>query len=383
MSHDYLWQVLKRFNFPDALITTISSLYNGAQTEVMINGFLSNPYTVTRGVRQGDPLSCLLFDLAIEPLAAAMRNSALKGFPIPKKPDLEVLIATLFADDTTVYLTENDDFSQLQQILDSWCYASRAKFNIQKTEILPIGTKEYRDNVIKTHTLNPNSPLPKEIAITCDGNAIRVLGGWIGNQIKSQAHWLKVIDNIDERLNRWESSKPTMEGRRLIIFMVIGGTTQYLAKVQGMPKNIEQRLQKRITKFLWNDKYPTVNIHKMHAPIDEGGRGILDLVSRNEAIAIMWLKSYLNFGPNRATWTYFADEIISQNISNSSIIPEEKVWLNIFLQSWITLKSKLPHHLQTIINAADKNDLQLEGIAFSRSIICSMPIWYHKNADAN
>ncbi|CAK5269503.1 unnamed protein product [Mycena citricolor] len=60
------------------------------------------PFKVTQGVRQGNPLSCLLFNLAIEPLAESLRQSNLKGIKIKSK--VERLIATLFADDTIVYL---------------------------------------------------------------------------------------------------------------------------------------------------------------------------------------------------------------------------------------------------------------------------------------
>jgi len=67
----------------------------------MINGELSEKFKVTRGVRQGDPLSCLLFDLAIEPLAEALRSSPLKGFNPPGQDTR--LVVTMFADDTTVY----------------------------------------------------------------------------------------------------------------------------------------------------------------------------------------------------------------------------------------------------------------------------------------
>ncbi|KAJ4480838.1 hypothetical protein J3R30DRAFT_3287868 [Lentinula aciculospora] len=47
-----------------------------------------------------------------------------------------------------------------------------------------------------------------------------------------------------------DKSKPTIEGRCLIISMMVGGMTQYLTKVQGMPKDIEDKLAKRIQRFL-------------------------------------------------------------------------------------------------------------------------------------
>ncbi|KAJ6554397.1 hypothetical protein B0H19DRAFT_852533, partial [Mycena capillaripes] len=85
-------------------------------------------------------LSCLLFSLAIEPLACMLRNSNLKGYKVPNLR--EKLVTTLFADDTTVYLFEQDSYEELEAIL--WCRASSAKFNSGKTEVIPIGSPEYR-----------------------------------------------------------------------------------------------------------------------------------------------------------------------------------------------------------------------------------------------
>ncbi|EEB98202.1 hypothetical protein MPER_02334 [Moniliophthora perniciosa FA553] len=87
-------------------------------------------------------MSCLLFDIAIEPLAAALRNSCLEGFEIPGID--EKLVANLFADDTTVFLSENDNFEDLKQILDGWCIAAKAVFNIAKTQVIPIGELQYK-----------------------------------------------------------------------------------------------------------------------------------------------------------------------------------------------------------------------------------------------
>jgi hypothetical protein len=145
ITHNYLWEVLEKFNFPKHFIECVKTLYSDAETSVIINGIQSSPFKVTRGVRQGDPLSCLLFDLAIEPLAEMLRQSELKGFQVP---GMEYrVVVTMFADDTTVYLTERDDYAKLKSILDTWCIAAGAKFNVSKTEIMPIGTIEYRKSL--------------------------------------------------------------------------------------------------------------------------------------------------------------------------------------------------------------------------------------------
>jgi hypothetical protein len=72
IQHTYLFETLEAFHLPPLFVNTVKNLYKSAYTQVAINGFLSSPFQVTRGVHQGDPLSCLLFDLAIEPLACAI-----------------------------------------------------------------------------------------------------------------------------------------------------------------------------------------------------------------------------------------------------------------------------------------------------------------------
>lgn len=123
----------------------------------MINGILSMLWKVVRGVRQGDPLSCLLFDLAIEPLVASLRESDLKGYKIPGCA--EKLIANLFVDNTSTFLFKDDNLEYLNQILDTWCIASRANFNVDKTEIIPIGMPEYRGLVLSERATRQSGPV--------------------------------------------------------------------------------------------------------------------------------------------------------------------------------------------------------------------------------
>ena len=155
IDHPYLTDTLRAFQLPSLFIDTVRTLYEHAHTRVAINGVMSDPYLVTRGVCQGDPLSCLLFNLAIEPLAASLRNSPdLEGFPIPGAASN--IIVNLYADDTTVYLSDSDRYDTLELILTSWCSASGAKFNIKKTEIIPIGTSQHRERVLTTRKLHPD-----------------------------------------------------------------------------------------------------------------------------------------------------------------------------------------------------------------------------------
>lgn len=252
--HDYLWKVLEAFHIPAPFIKTVKALYNNAHTRIAINGVFSHPFQVFRGVRQGDPLSCPLFDLAIEPLACLIRNNPdIHGLDIPCL--VKKLIIKLFADDTELYLSKHDRLDIVHKILDLWCKASGAKFNIEKTEIIPIGTVHYRQSVIETRKINQQdlSPLPDRIRIAKDGEAVRLLGAWIGNKASNQAPWEPIIDKIKINLKKWAKIRPTLEGKSQIIQAIVGGHTQFLSQAQGMPTQIEDAITKVISDFIWDD----------------------------------------------------------------------------------------------------------------------------------
>ena len=68
------------FNFPEYLIKWVSVIYNNINSHIINNGHMSEGFTVSRGVRQGCPLSPCIFVIAVELLAIAVRhNVKIKG----------------------------------------------------------------------------------------------------------------------------------------------------------------------------------------------------------------------------------------------------------------------------------------------------------------
>ena len=379
--HDYLWATLDAFNLPPKFSNTIRTLYENASTCVVINGFFSDPFKITRGIRQGDPLSCALFDLAIEPLACMIRRDPnLKGIAIPGLN--EPLKAKFFADDTSLYLTKSDSFDYIQMLLSDWCKISGAKFNIEKTEIIPIGSKKHREQVVSSRKVNPQDTLILHdlIKIASDGDAIRFLGGWIGNHTDVAVPWEPIIDKANKLLERWGKSRPTMRGRRIIIQMVIGGLTQFLTMAQGMPENVEAALIKISRKFIWNDdSSPRLALDILQGPIEAGGINLLDIKARNEAIEIMWLKAYLNFSPTRPAWAIVTDHLIDAAAPPST---NPKARANSFLQNWNPVTkgqraAKMGKEAHRMIKTARKYNTNLEALRLTPHLRAQLPTWYH------
>ncbi|KIK33609.1 hypothetical protein CY34DRAFT_27015 [Suillus luteus UH-Slu-Lm8-n1] len=201
-----------------------------------------------------------------------LRKSDIAGF---KAKDMAYrIVVTMFADNTTVYLSEKDNFETLSDILSCWCKASGARFNTSKTEIIPIGTREYRNSVVSSRRIHPSQePLPTNINIADEGKATRILGAWIGNGIEEHAIWSPILEKIEKALQRWEKWHPTIEGRKIVIERTIGSMTQYLTTAQGMPKEAEDILSARSRKFVWdNEGKSTISMDMLCAPIAKGGK---------------------------------------------------------------------------------------------------------------
>jgi hypothetical protein len=189
-------------------------------------------------VQQGDLLSCFLFTLVIDPLTCMIRNNPnIKVFQI--LGCTEKLAINLFTDDTVLYLSEEDSLDKILRILEQWCQVLGVKFNKEKTKIIPIGTREYRENVITLRKINANdTPIEENTHIMNDGETIRSLRAWVGNNTQDTQLWEPILDKICHDLDQWGKAHLTIDGRKMIIQSVVRGHTQFLTKAQGMPAEI-------------------------------------------------------------------------------------------------------------------------------------------------
>jgi hypothetical protein len=96
ISWEFLMDLLKAKGFPEKWITWIHNLLISSSSTVKVNGHLGPTFFHQRGLRQGDPLSPLLFNMVADTLQALLTREKDKfyGMPTLHVPALQ------FADDT-------------------------------------------------------------------------------------------------------------------------------------------------------------------------------------------------------------------------------------------------------------------------------------------
>ncbi len=146
-----------------------------------INGHNSEPFNISSGVRQGDPLSCVLFDLVIETLALAItQKNALPGFIDSKGRRIKL---SMFADDTMV-LTDKKQWGAFRSVYKMYSKATGSNLNEEKCEAVAAGVKGEQQG-----------RLAHRIPIKVNELA-RYLGAPIGTNLNYDIAWLKILKEL-------------------------------------------------------------------------------------------------------------------------------------------------------------------------------------------
>ena len=131
---DFMFESVKLFNFSPMFCQWIKTMYTNPVFCLKNNGYLSSRITMERGIRQGCPVSALLFILVVEVLSINIReNKNIHGLEAAFMHKKKYIKLSQYADDCTVFLKNKANIKELLAEIKYFTDASGLELNINKT----------------------------------------------------------------------------------------------------------------------------------------------------------------------------------------------------------------------------------------------------------
>jgi hypothetical protein len=255
--------VLLKFGFPEYFVNWIRIFYSNAKSCIKVNGFLSEFFPILRGIRQGCPLSAVLYVLTAEPMRNnIVTNNSINGYLVEDRHTL------LFqhADDTTAFVSDENSVKLIFDVFNQYGKASGSKVNLEKSEIFCLG------NEVPFHNFDFNLNFG-------DPSHTKILGLFIGNDsMKCEyENWRHVVDKSKTILNLWRTRSLSVKGKVLVVNSLIISKFIYILNVSHLPNWVTAEMRSAIVNFIWSGKKPKIKYSVLISPINLGGLGLIDL----------------------------------------------------------------------------------------------------------
>ena len=280
---EFISKTLKFFNFGNNIINWMKSIQINSYSYIVQNGHISDKVLLHRGCRQGDPVSPYIFVLAAEIMATAIRHDKqIEGIMVYTEEQKN----SLYADDTTLYLTANEkNLIAALELLKQFQGISGLKVNIDKTKIIKIGVwGDSRDIYCIDRKLIWTNKFVS-LGITFDVDNMQ--------QITEINMEQKIIE-IHKLIRLWLPRFLTPIGKITIIKSLL--TSKFIHILLSLPspsKETFDKIEHIYYNFLWDSKPAKFRKEILYNPIEEGGLKYPNLAAFDKSLKITWLRRIL------------------------------------------------------------------------------------------
>jgi hypothetical protein len=294
VEHDFMFRVMGKYGFGNRIIGWIKLLYKKAKSRVKCNGVLTDSFILERSVRQGCPLSALLFVLSVEPLAAFLKKDNLIN--CVQTPQGGFSLIHQYADDTTITVRDEGSVKRVMECFKVYGQASGAKVNMEKSIVMYIG---------KINEGNFPFKVVKDY--------FKVLGVFLGvKEMEARdLTWSGVINKVRMVVNMWRGRSLKLKGKVIVINSLLMSIFIYVMNVLDMPEWVLSEMNKIVVDFLWDGKGVKIAFKTLIAGYEEGGLKLVDLSVRKTAIRVKMVRKYL-FGELDYGWKRFFKEYLQE-----------------------------------------------------------------------
>ncbi|XP_039045800.1 uncharacterized protein LOC120185726 [Hibiscus syriacus] len=279
LNWNFISAILKSIDLPRSFVTWIEICYSTASYPVSFNGSLTGFFKGAKGLRQGDPLSLLLFVLSLNVIFHLLNLAASRGLfnyhPKYKKIGLTHLS---FADDRLIFYKGNVNFvTGVTCVLENFYEISGLKLNASKSELFDVGMSIAATEEIK-----------KIKGFKLDILPVHYLGIPLLTRKISEKDCVILIDSIKTRLHNWSTKTLSYAGRLELIKIFLSSITNFWCRQVFLPHSVLKKIEQLCSRFFWK------GTDKAGTGARVSWKNICHLKSEGEgSIWVAWLQNYV------------------------------------------------------------------------------------------
>ena len=284
-------KALQAFGAPPFVITAMTNFYRRNTMTIKVDNTLYEGFTATRGIRQGCPLSPLIYAISTDSLMRILQQ------------ELPNSMARAFADDTAIVLSSwSRQSGKMNRIMSTFSDITTMRINNSKTIAIFLGDKDKHPN--------PDAQQPK---YTWAGSG-RYLGFMIGPEAK-ETSWDAPIKKYLSRLEDWPWKLLGTHLSLKVYNTFILPTRLFIAQLQHPPKGATLAEHKVANKLVagrgnWCSAQDLAHLHCLGSPTE------LRALERNAKAAMTRVTLWENASNGCIQWKRLSSEIYTARRNN-------------------------------------------------------------------
>ena len=248
-----------------------------------------------KGLRQGEPLSPLLFVLVVDCLGRLMDLAQQQKVISPLGMTIKHR-ASIYADDVIIFIKPLLlDFNVVSQIMDLFGKATGLCTNMAKSKILPIRCDGF-----------DLTPLQATIGCQIASFPCTYLGMPLSDKHLKLTDFQELLDKLIKKIVAWKARWISSSGLLVLVRFVLSDMPIFLLLVVEQPKWVIKQIDKLRRAFLWvgadaiTGGKCLVRWLQVCSLVQFGGLGIPDLHKQGIALKVRWL--WLNHRETGKPW---------------------------------------------------------------------------------
>ncbi|XP_024004030.1 uncharacterized protein LOC112081502 [Eutrema salsugineum] len=283
----FLIRVLEALELPSTFVHWISECISSTSFSIAFNGGLIGFFKGMKGLRQGDPISSLLFAIVMDILSKKLDQGAANQVFQPHLLCISPLVTHLsFADDLLIFFDGSEtSLIGILGILEEFKSISGLAINREKSFLFLDGGNlaDHRD-LCDRHGLALGS-LP-----------MRYLGVPLTSKKMTKHDYQLLVEKIAKRFSSWTVRQLSFAGRLQLVQAVIYSTINFWASIFILPNQCIATLERMCNAFLWSGapssaRGARISWDSVCSPKSSGGLGLRRLHDWNKVLGLklIWL----------------------------------------------------------------------------------------------